>query len=93
MDHEESCNLFVDVKYAIGSGVEVYGDQKADEILKEARTPNTKQYRLELYTQAYNLLNHTNLGVFSGVLTSPYFGRATSAQLPRRFELGMRFNF
>ena len=59
MDHEESCNLFVDVKYAIGSGVEVYGDQKADEILKEARTPNTKQYRLELYTQAYNLLNHT----------------------------------
>ena len=53
----------------------------------------TKQYRLEFYAQAYNLLNHTNLGAFSGVLTSPYYGQATSAQLPRRFEVGTRFNF
>ena len=55
--------------------------------------PNTKKYRLEIYAQAFNLLNHTNLGVFSGVLTSPYFGQATSAQMPRRFEVGTRFNF
>jgi hypothetical protein len=54
---------------------------------------STKRYRLELYAQAFNLLNHTNPGAFSGVQTSPFFGRATSAQLPRRFELGMRFNF
>ena len=44
------------------------------------------------YLQAFNLLNHTNLGVFSGVLTSPFFGQATSAQMPRRMEVGMRFN-
>ena len=55
--------------------------------------PNTKKYRLEFYAQAFNLLNHTNLGIFSGVLTSPYFGQATSAQPPRRFEVGTRFNF
>ncbi len=54
---------------------------------------NTKKYRLEFYAQAFNLLNHTNLGAFSGVQTSPFFGRATSAQLPRRFEIGTRFNF
>lgn len=54
---------------------------------------STKKYRFEMYAQAFNLLNHTNLGGFSGVQTSPFFGRATSAQLPRRFELGMRFNF
>src|SRR5215218_525329 len=54
---------------------------------------STKKYRFELYAQAFNLLNHANLGAFSGVQTSPFFGRATSAQSPRRMELGMRVNF
>jgi hypothetical protein len=53
----------------------------------------TKRFRLELYAQAFNLFNHTNLGSFSGLQTSPFFGHATSAQLPRRLELGTRFNF
>ena len=53
----------------------------------------TKKYRLEFYAQAFNLLNHANLGIFSGVQTSPFFGQATSAQSPRRMELGLRFNF
>ena len=51
-----------------------------------------RKYRMEFYAQAFNLLNHANLGVFNGVQTSPFFGQATSAQSPRRFELGMRFN-
>jgi hypothetical protein len=54
---------------------------------------STKKYRFELYAQAFNLLNHANLGVFSGVQTSPFFGQATSAQPPRRMEVGMRVNF
>jgi hypothetical protein len=54
---------------------------------------STKKYRFELYAQAFNLLNHANLGTFSGVQTSPFFGHATSAQSPRRMELGMRLNF
>ena len=53
----------------------------------------TKRFRLEFYAQAFNLLNHTNLGSFSGVETSPFFGHATSAQMPRRMEVGTRFNF
>ena len=53
----------------------------------------TKRFRLELYAQAFNLFNHTNLGSFVGVQTSPFFGQATSAQMPRRLELGTRFNF
>jgi Carboxypeptidase regulatory-like domain len=53
----------------------------------------TRKYRLEFYAQAFNLLNRANLGAFSGVMTSPTFGEATSAQSPRRMELGMRFNF
>ncbi|PYS69372.1 MAG: hypothetical protein DMF69_17220 [Acidobacteria bacterium] len=54
---------------------------------------STKKYRMEFYLQAFNLLNHTNLGVFNGVLVSPYFGQPTSAQAPRRMEVGMRVNF
>lgn len=53
----------------------------------------TKKYRMEFYAQAFNLLNHANLGAFTGVQTSPFFGQATSAQPPRRIELGMRMNF
>ena len=53
----------------------------------------TKKYRIEFYAQVFNLLNHTNLGVFNGVQLSPYFGHATSAQAPRRMEVGMRMNF
>ena len=53
----------------------------------------SKRFRLEFYAQVFNLLNHTNLGVFNGVQTSPYFGQATSAQGPRRMEVGLRLNF
>jgi len=52
-----------------------------------------RRFRLEFYAQVFNILNHTNLGSFSGVRTSPFFGQATSAQGPRRMELGTRFNF
>jgi hypothetical protein len=56
-------------------------------------TGPTKKYRFELYVQAFNLLNRANLGTFSGVQTSSFFGQATSAQPPRRLEIGTRFNF
>jgi hypothetical protein len=49
----------------------------------------TKKYRLEFYAQAFNLLNHANLGAFSGVQTSPFFGQATSAQSPRGWNSGL----
>jgi Carboxypeptidase regulatory-like domain len=51
------------------------------------------RYRLELYAQGYNLLNHTNALNFSGVMTSPFFGHATSAASPRRLEIGTRLTF
>jgi len=66
------------------------GDGAAPPSLPNAAT---KKYRLEFYAQAFNLLNHANLNAFSGVETSPFFGQATSAQPPRRMELGLRFNF
>ena len=40
-----------------------------------------------------NLLNNTQLRGYSGVLTSPFYGRATSAQIGRSVALGLNFNF
>ena len=51
------------------------------------------RYSIELYVQLFNALNHFNAVNFSGVLTSPFFGRATSAAPPRRAEIGARLNF
>jgi hypothetical protein len=46
--------------------------------------------RLEIYARATNLLNAVNLQRFSGVMTSPFFGRPTSASAARRIVLGTR---
>jgi hypothetical protein len=51
------------------------------------------RYRTEFYIQAFNLLNHSNLTNFSGVLTSPFFGMATAAQPARRIEAGFKISF
>ncbi|MBI3423928.1 MAG: TonB-dependent receptor [Acidobacteria bacterium] len=52
-----------------------------------------KRYRTEFFIQATNVLNHANLAGFSGVQTSPFFGRATMALPGRRLETGLRFSF
>ena len=54
---------------------------------------NNERFRLHLYAQAFNVLNHTNPVGFSGIQTSPFFGRATSALPGRRIETGLRFKF
>jgi hypothetical protein len=40
-----------------------------------------------------NLLNTTNLRDYNGVLLSPLFGRANTAELGRRVSIGLGFNF
>ncbi len=52
-----------------------------------------RRYGVELYVQAFNVLNTTNLTNFNGVESSPLFGQPNSARPPRRLELGTRFNF
>lgn len=52
-----------------------------------------KRVRLDVYIAASNIFNHVNYTNFSGVLTSPFFGRPTSAQAGRRVELGARIGF
>jgi hypothetical protein len=49
--------------------------------------------RFEVFTRASNVLNLVNAQSFSGVLTSPFFGRPTSAQAARRIVIGTRVSF
>ncbi len=51
------------------------------------------RYRLAFNIRAANLFNRANLTGTSGVLFSPFFGRATVANPARRIEFGIRFNF
>jgi hypothetical protein len=51
------------------------------------------RYKLAVNIRAANALNRANLLGTSGVLSSPLFGRATTANPARRIEFGGRFNF
>jgi len=60
---------------------------------KRIAFPRTK---IEVFAEAFNLTNYTNLGAPVGNLRSSTFGQSTglaSGAAPRRIELGMRANF
>ena len=52
-----------------------------------------KRVRFELFVSAQNLLNHVNPIGYSGVTTSPFFGRPTAAMPARRIDVGFRLGF
>ena len=41
----------------------------------------------------FNVLNHVNDTTYIGVITSPFFGQANSAQPPRRMQFDLEFKF
>ncbi len=52
-----------------------------------------KRWKINLYIQAFNLINHTNPINYAGVQTSPFFGRPTASLPGRRIETGIKFSF
>ncbi len=48
---------------------------------------------LTVSVNSFNVLNHVNDTTYIGVITSPFFGRAVSAQPPRRMQLNLQFKF
>jgi hypothetical protein len=48
---------------------------------------------LTIGVDAFNVLNRVNQTRYIGTLTSPFFGRAVSAQAPRRLQVSLRFKF
>lgn len=51
------------------------------------------RFNLQLSAQITNMLNKVNYGQYSGVLSSPYFGKSNSAGGARQLEVGLRFSF
>ena len=76
-----------------GPQVRILRGDNADPLGGMGGAEQTKTLQPGVLRAGYNLLNHTNPLNFSGVMTSPFFGQATSAAAPRRFEIGTRFVF
>jgi hypothetical protein len=57
--------------------------------MERAGTP----VNVNLFANLRNAFNRTHYGTPSGVMTSPNFGRSTSADDPREIEMGIRFQF
>jgi len=51
------------------------------------------RYSMEFFIRADNVLNNVNYGSYSGTIGSPFFGKPTSAQQPRRLTVGSAFRF
>jgi hypothetical protein len=51
------------------------------------------RYNVELFLSGDNILNNVNYSGYSGNMLSPFFGKPTSAQAPRRLQVGMGFRF
>jgi len=64
--------------------------------LRLSKFVRVSRYSFEGFVEAFNALNHANLGLPNGTLTSSTFGKPTglaSGATPRQVELGFRFNF
>ena len=55
--------------------------------------PEQGRYRMSVNVNVQNLTNRTNLMNYSGVLTSPFYGKPTMAQGARRVQANMNLQF
>jgi len=55
--------------------------------------PKSAKATATIGVDAFNVLNHVNYSSYVGNISSPFFGRAISAQPPRRLQLSFRFRF
>src|SRR5262249_23426998 len=58
-----------------------------------AKANGAARTNMNVFANMTNAFNHPNYGAPSGVMTSPNFGKITSAGDPREIEVGMRFQF
>jgi hypothetical protein len=52
-----------------------------------------KTFQVEFGVDAFNILNHVNFKNYVGTLTSPFFGRANTADAARQMQLSIRLSF
>jgi hypothetical protein len=51
------------------------------------------RYRLQFFVNVQNVTNRANYIGYSGVMTSPFFGRPTTVSNPRKVDIGMNLQF
>jgi TonB-dependent receptor-like protein len=49
--------------------------------------------QMNVFANVSNAFNHPHLGLPSGVMTSPFFGKSYSATSPRTMQVGVRYQF
>ena len=90
-------NLFVGYQFAFGRtaplppGVGIFGGGNSAQV--RTFDQGTARYRLQLFVTANNLTNRPNFSGYSGTLTSPFFGQATSVRDMRKIDVGMGLTF
>jgi hypothetical protein len=62
-------------------------------VAKSFRWGKTETRRIQIRSEIFNALNHTNLGVPVNSIDSPAFGSITSALPGRQIQLGTRLEF
>jgi hypothetical protein len=72
-------------------GIGVFGGG-ASATVRTVEQSNAR-YRLNIFLQVQNLTNRANYQGFSGVLTSPFFARATTVSPMRKVDVGMGLSF
>jgi hypothetical protein len=93
IDANVSWTVFFGSKKGSGSGPQTIILTESEASSGAFDIDPTKKFALKFYVSATNIFNQTNLKNFVGVQTSPLFGQAISADLPRRIETGLRFSF
>ncbi len=84
-------NLSVSKNFGIGKRGGTAQSVSANQ--KSAKQSESPLFNVQLVAQMTNVLNRVNFGQYSGVLTSPFFGRSNSANAARRIEFSVRFGF
>jgi hypothetical protein len=65
---------------------------KAYEFKRPAGSAGTGP-QMNVFANVNNALNTQHLGLPSGVMTSPFFGRSYNATAPRTMQIGLRYQF
>jgi hypothetical protein len=76
-----------------GPGTLVFGFNISKAFFFGPASGNSTRTNVNLFANMTNAFNRPNYATPSGVMTSPNFGRSTSAGDPRIIEVGMRFQF
>jgi len=85
--------MFGQKKVAMPPGIMINGGGAGGPQVTMMAPQAAARYRLGIVVNVQNLTNHINYSGFSGTLTSPFYGVATSAQGMRKVDVGLNFNF